>query len=568
MKTRWVLLSSTMKEGIMKGLIMAAAMVSILGIATKVHAVRPAMSLKHVSDQLEKFKPVKIEYDAGLLSGNDKRALAKLIEAARLMDEIFLRQVWSGNVKLREDLRALKGNERILYDYFTVNFGPFDRLDHDKPFIDIGLKEKPKGANFYTEDLKKEELEEWIKAHPADRKAFESNFTIIERDGKNLKAVPYSQVYKEWLEKASKLLDEAADIVENEGLKKYLKSRADAFLSNDYFESDCDWMDLKDHTLEVVFGPYEVYEDNLMGYKAAFEAFITMVDPEESKRQAKVVSYLDEMETNLPIPKECHNVKRGKESPIVVAQEIYTAGDTKSGVQTIAFNLPNDEKVREKKGSKKVMLKNVSKAKFDTILMPIAKTMMDPKDVKGVSFDNFFNHTLLHEVSHGLGPGTIKVDGKETTVNKALKDLYSVIEECKADTLGVYNTLLLNTKGMYSKEFMQSLYPTYLAGIFRSTRFGIKEAHGGSNIMQFNYLREKGAFTYDPKTGAFGVDQLKIEDAIKDLAHDLLMIEAGGDYNGAKSFVEKYRVMPKEVEAALAKLKNVPVDIRPTYSFK
>lgn len=537
-----------------------------MGLALTSFAAKPAVSGSHIKNQLAKFTPTKIDYDASLLSEGDKKALEKLVEASRVMDEIFLRQVWNGNIKLRDELRRQK--DSTLLDYFTINFGPFDRLDHDKPFIEVGIKEKPAGANFYPEDIKKEEIEEWIRKNPADKKAFESNFTVIVRDGKKLKAVPYSEVYKELLAKASGLLKEAAKYAQNPSLKKYLSSRADAFLSNDYYQSDCDWMDLKDHMLEVVFGPYEVYEDNLMGYKASFEAFITLVDPEESKKMAKVVSYLDAMEVNLPIPAEYHNKRRGSESPIIVAQEIYTAGDTKAGIQTIAFNLPNDEKVREAKGSKKVMLKNVSKAKFDAILTPIAKHVMEASDFKDISFDNFFNHTLLHEMSHGLGPGTIKVGGKETTVNKALKDLYSVIEECKADTLGVYNTIFLNGKGLYPEGFMNSLYPTYLAGIFRSTRFGIKEAHGGGNIMQFNYLRKKRAFTYNPKNGKFGVDRAKMENAIKDLAHDLLMIEAKGDYKAAEKFVEKYRVMPKEFEKAIEKLKNIPVDIKPIYAFK
>lgn len=539
---------------------------SIMGLGLASYAAKPAVAGGHIKNQLAKFTPVKIDYDENLLSAGDKKVLEKLVGAARVMDEIFLRQVWNGNVKLRDELQKQK--DGALLDYFTINFGPFDRLDHDKPFIDVGIKEKPAGANFYPEDIKKEEIEEWVKKHPGDKKDFESNFTVIVRDGKKLKAVPYSEAYGELLKKASDLLKEAAQYAENKSLKKYLASRADAFLSNDYYKSDCDWMDLKDHMLEVVFGPYEVYEDNLMGYKASFEAFITLVDPDESKKMAKVVSYLDDMEENLPIPAEYHNKRRGGESPIIVAQEIFTAGDTKAGIQTIAFNLPNDERVREAKGSKKVMLKNVSKAKFDAILNPIAREVMEAKDVKDVSFDNFFNHTLLHEMSHGLGPGTIKVGGKETTVNKALKDLYSVIEECKADTLGVYNTIFLNAKGLYAEGFMKSLYPTYLAGIFRSTRFGIKEAHGGSNIMQFNYLREKGAFTYNAKNGKFGVEQSKIESAIKDLAHDLLMIEAKGDYEAAKKFVEKYRVIPKEFEKAIAKLKNIPVDIKPIYAFK
>lgn len=552
----------------MKGFIMALGFLSFLSVGMIAQAVEPAVPLKDIESQMAKFRPVKITYNDKHLSARDKKAIERLVEAAHLMDEIFLRQVWKGNVTLRNELRHVKGKEQILKDYFQLNFGPFDRLDHNKPFIKVGLKEKPAGANFYPEGLSSKDLEQWIKKHPKDKKEFESNFNVIIRNGDALEAVPYSQVYKEWLIPASNLLKEAARLTTNASLKKYLNSRADAFLSNDYFESDCDWMDLKNNSLEVVFGPYEVYEDNLMGYKAAFEAFITIVDPKESKKLARVVSYLDDLEKNLPIPSKHHNFRRGKESPIVVSNEVYTAGDTKAGIQTIAFNLPNDEKVREKKGSKKVMLKNVSQAKFDAILVPIAKKLINPKDVKDVAFENFFNHTLLHEVSHGLGPGTIVVKGKKTTVNKALKELYSIIEECKADTLAVWNTLFLKEKKVYSDKFMQSLYPTYLAGIFRSVRFGISEAHGGGNIIQFNYLREKGAIIHDKKTNRFEIDRLKMKETIKNLAHDLLMIEATGDYDAAKKFVRKYKMMPAEVSKAIALLKDVPVDIKPVYAFK
>lgn len=552
----------------MKGFVMILSLFSFLGIGVSAQALEPAVPLKDIKAQIEKYKPIKIKYDDSYLSAGDKKALEKLVEASRLMDEIFLRQVWKGNAVLRDELRHVSGKNKILRDYFNINFGPFDRLNHNKLFIKTGLKEKPPGANFYPEDLTRKEFERWIKKHPKDKKSFESNFTIIVRDKDGLKAIPYSKVYSEWLVPASSLLKEAAKLTTNRSLKKYLKSRAEAFLSNDYFKSDCDWMDLKNNSLEVVFGPYEVYEDNLMGYKAAFEVFVTIVDPDESKKLAKVVSYLNDLERNLPIPSKYHNFRRGKESPIVVANEVYTGGDTKAGIQTIAFNLPNDEKVREKKGSKKVMLKNVSQAKFDAILVPIAKRLINPKNVKAVNFGNFFNHTLLHEVSHGLGPGNIKVKGEKTTVNKALKELYSVIEECKADTLAVWNTFFLKEKKMYSDEFMRSLYPTYLASIFRSVRFGIGEAHGGGNIMQFNYLREKGAITYDSKRNYFGINRSKMKDAVKDLAHDLLIIEATGNYAAAKKFVKKYKVMPAIVKKTIARLESVPVDIKPIYAFK
>ncbi len=325
---------------------------------------------------------------------------------------------------------------------------------------------------------------------------------------------------------------------------------------------------MKDHAIEVVIGPYEVYEDNLFGYKAAFEAFVTRVDPSESKRLAKVVKYLDDMEQHLPIADKYKGVGRSLKSPIIVAQEIYTAGDTRAGVQTLAFNLPNDERVRKKEGSKKVMLKNVQTAKFKKVLKPIAKKVLHPKDYADVDYEAFFAHTLLHEVSHGIGPGEIRKGGRKTTVNKELKDLYSVIEEAKADTLSAYNGVYLIKKGLYPKDFEKVMWPTYLAGMFRSVRFGTSAAHGGANAIQFSYLLEKGAIVYDEKTGLFQIDRDKINGAVKDLAYDLLMIEAKGDYNGAKKFVEKYRRLPESMKAGLAKLSNVPVDIKPQYAFK
>lgn len=519
-----------------------------------------------VKKQLEKFAPVKIEIDSGLLTKKQRLLVDELVEASRVMDELFLRQVYKGNVELRKKLRAEKGRPAV-YDYFTLNFGPFDRLAEDRPFVK-GVGTKPPGADFYPADMTKAEFERWIKKHPRSRKAFESNFTVIRREGKGLKAIPYSKAYVDLLEKAAGHLRKAASLTRNESLRKYLLSRAGAFLNNDYYQSDVDWVRLKDHEIEVVIGPYEVYEDGLFGYKAAFESFVTRVDPKESKRLSKVVGYLDDLERNLPIDDEYKGIGRNLRSPILVTQLIYSAGDTRAGVQTIAFNLPNDEKVRKEEGSKKVMLKNVQKAKFNKILKPIAKNVMRPKDAKDVDFEAFFAHTLLHEISHGIGPGEIRKRGRRTTVNKELKDLYAVIEECKADALGAYNAIYLTSKGLYPKGFLDNVWPTYLAGFFRSVRFGIDSAHGGGNAIQFNYLREQGAITYDEKSGRFGIDRTKIESAVRDLARDVLMIEAKGDYAAAKEFVERYRDMTPELEKVLGSLGSVPVDIRPRYAYK
>lgn len=520
----------------------------------------------HIKEQLKKFAPVKIAADPRLLTRDRKGLVDELVAAARIMDEIFLLQVWDGNAKLRDTLRAAGKKDAPLRDYFRINAGPYDRLDHNRPFIE-GVPPKPAGAGFYPPDMTKGEFTAWIQRHPDDREAFEGTFTVIRRDRGKLVAVPYSQEYRDLLQGAAAHLRKAASLADNPSLKKYLESRAEAFLTNDYFQSDVDWVRLKDHDIEVVIGPYEVYEDELFGTKAAFEAFVTVVDPERSMRLAKMAAAVPELERNLPIPDDSKGAGRSLASPIVVAQSVFSAGDANRGVQTIAFNLPNDERVRKQEGSKKVMLANVQRAKFDTILMPIARLMMSPADVEQVQFDAFFAHTLSHEVSHGLGPGEIRKGKKKTTVNRELKELYSLIEECKADALGAYNNAHLADQGFYGPGFKEALWPTYLAGMFRSVRFGINEAHGGGTAIQFNYLWDKGAFTYDAATKRFGVDPAKAETAVRDLAHDLLMIEAKGDYAAARTFVEKYRTLRPELKEALAKLSSVPVDILPVYAY-
>jgi len=524
-------------------------------------------AIEYVQNQLAKFAAVTIAYDKSILSDKDQQVVDKLVEAANYMNKIFLRQVFSKNEEIKNALEKSKDpNDKIYFELFNIMFAPFNRLDKNTLFI--GTWHIPEGANFYPEDITKEEFIQWIKNHPEDKKDFESEFTIIRRKGDKLVAIPYSEAYKDLLKPAAKLLNKAAELAENESLKKFLHSRADAFLSNDYYQSDMDWMDL-DSQIDVVIGPYEVYEDNLMGYKAAFECFICVVDPDESKKLSLVAQYLNDMEKNLPYKDEYKNFERGSSSPIKVVQEIYTAGDTRAGVQTLAFNLPNDERVREAKGSKKVLLKNVQEAKFNKILKPIIEKVIDPKQVTNVTFDAYFNHILLHEISHGLGPGTLILpNGEKTTVNKMLSETYSIIEECKADVCGNYNVQYLIDKGTFSEELEKSLYVTYLGGMFRSVRFGIKKSHGAANMIQFNYLMEKGAFEIDDSSERFSVNHSKIKRAVKDLAHILLTIEAEGDYKAAKDFINNYGVMTETMMVALNKLGDIPVDIKPIYEIE
>lgn len=520
--------------------------------------------IQSLKNKLDQFAITELKYDESLLDERRKMVVEKLYQAAKIMDEIFLDQVYSKNKEIQKEL-ADKNDEysRLVREYFKIMFGPFDRLDDDKPFY--GQDQKPKGANFYPEDMTKEEFINWIKEHPEDEEAFMSEFTVIRRDSDKLIAIPYTEYYAKPLEKAAKLLNEAAEYADNASLKRYLITRAEAFLSNDYYDSDMAWMDLKDHTIEIVIGPYEVYEDKLFNYKAAFECFLTIKDPEESKKLAIFADYLDDIERNLPNPEEDKNFDRGSESPIIVVQEVFSAGDTKAGVQTLAFNLPNDERVREAKGSKKVMIKNMHEAKFEKQLIPIAKIVLNESDFANVTFDAFFNHTLMHEISHGVGPGKIRVGGRETEVKKELKETYSKIEECKADVLGMYNNVFMIEQGVYPKEFEKTLWPTFLAGVFRSIRFGIGEAHGAGNAIIFNYLLENRAYNFDESTQKLSVNQDKIYSVVKDLANKLLIIEANGDYEGAKALIEKYAVESAPMKILVNKLNSIPVDIHPVF---
>jgi hypothetical protein len=530
--------------------------------------IRNHLPTEEVNRRLQQFVPVEISYDDSALSEGDKAALFKLVQAAKLMDEIFLRQVYSKNPQIRKALIESDNPDFVvLQDYFDINFGPFDRLNGDEPFINTD-EQKPEGANFYPEDMSKEEFETWIEEHPGDAEAFHSFFTVIRREGEKLVAIPYSQAYREFLEPAAQLLREAAKLTTNSSLQKYLNSRAEAFLSNDYFQSDMDWMDLKDHDIEIVIGPYETYEDKLFGYKASFESFITLVDRDASHKLKAVGQYLNDLERRLPIPDEHKNFNRGSESPIKVVNEVFTAGDTKAGVQTIAFNLPNDERVREAKGSKKVMLRNVSEAKYNAISRAIMARVMDEADVKRASFDAFFYHVLLHEMVHGIGPGTIQKNGVTTTVSRELKETYAMLEEAKADIVGLYQFPFMVEKGVFTKEMGEAVYASFVGGIFRSVRFGIEEAHGGGNVIILNYLQEKKGIEYEQKTGKFRVNYAKISDAVKALSHDILMIQALGDYEGAKKFIEKYRFISPELQSSLARLSDIPVDIKPIYQIE
>jgi hypothetical protein len=538
-----------------------------LGCEKQNDEIQEPEDITMIKETIDKFVPTELNYDSSNLDEREKMVVEKLYRASKIMDEIFLEQVYSKNDEIKAKLMSENTElAKLQLELFSIMFGPFNRLEHDAPFI--GTEKKPLGANFYPEDMTKEEFDNFIKANPADEKSFTSEFTVIRREDGKLVAIPYSEFWKDKLTKASNLLKEAADYADNPTLKKYLNSRADAFLSNDYYQSDMDWMDVKNNKIEIVIGPYEVYEDALFNYKASFESFLTLKDPVETEKLEVFKKYLRDMEIHLPIPDEYKNLDRGSESPLAVVNEIFTAGDTKAGVQTIAFNLPNDERVRKAKGSKKVMLKNVSQAKYDKLLLPIAEVVLDPDQMQYVTFDAFFTHSLMHEMSHGIGPGFITVDGRDTEVRKELKETYATLEECKADILGMYNNVFMVEKGVFPETFVNETYVTFLAGTFRSVRFGINEAHGGGNAIIYNYLLEKGGYEYNPETQKVKVNFGKVGTALRDLANVILMIQAKGDYQGAKDLIAKYVVNSPSMETLRKKLDHLPVDIKPVYQIE
>jgi len=506
-----------------------------------------------------------IDYDRSLLDDNERQVVAKLIEASKQIDEIYWRQVSEDNPALRDKLTKQAGNsslDRAGLDYFIANKGPWDRLKGDEPFM--GTTKKPAGAAFYPADMTKEELEKYVAAHSDKKDQLEGLFTVVRREGANLVGIPYGTYYKDALDQAATHLREAANISNDGALKRFLVLRADAFKSDNYRESDMAWMDLTGN-IEVVIGPYEVYEDNLFNYKASYESFVTVVDKPESAKLAAYAKALPDMERNLPEPEQYKNPNRGSESPIKVVQELYTAGDARRGVQTAAFNLPNDEVVREKKGSKKVLLKNVMDAKFRQSGKPISARVLDPSLQSLVSFDAYFNHTLFHELSHGLGPGFLtQPDGKRVEVRIPLKELFSTVEECKADVLGVWNLLYAQQHGLVTAFNERQLLATYAGLMFRSTRFGVGEAHGRGTAIQWNWLREHGAVT-PIAGGRFTVDFAKSRDAVRDLATELLTIEATGDYPRAKTLLDRYGKETPEMAAVNATLKDIPVDITPVF---
>jgi hypothetical protein len=530
-------------------------------------------TLAELQKMTARFAPAEIGADISALPKNEREALTRLVDAARVMDALFLRQVWAGNDAMLQELaqhaarpvgpRASRTAAARLH-YFLINKGPWDRLDHNKPFIP-GAPAKPESANFYPAGAGKADVQKWLDAlQGPSKEAATGFFTTIRRGEKGFVAVPYSIEYQGELARAAELLREAAQLTGNATLKKFLALRAEAFLSNDYYASDVAWMEL-DAPIEPTIGPYEVYEDEWFNAKAAFEAFITVRDEAESKKLQVFSEHLQDLENSLPIDAKHRNPKLGALSPIRVVNVVFAAGDANRGVQTAAFNLPNDERVIKEKGAKRVMLKNMQDAKFKRVLLPISKIALPLADHAKIAFDAFFTHILMHELMHGLGPHNITVGGRQTTVRQELKENYSAIEEAKADISGLWALRQLADQKKVDPSIAKTMYTTFLASAFRSIRFGVNEAHGRGIAVQLNYLLDAGAVKVK-QDGTFTVDNAKIGDAVTALTKEIMTLQAEGNYAKAKDMIERLGVVRPEVKTVLDRLTGIPVDIEPKFT--
>ncbi len=498
----------------------------------------------------DKYVPFRLTADVEQLSDNYQKMIPILIEASKIMDELF----WYEAYGQKEEFLADVTDERIKR-HFNINYGPWDRLENNKPFVE-GVGPKPAGANFYPKGMTKEEFE------AADLEGKKSLYTFIRRnDDGSLKTIPYHEMFPEQVKRASDLIKEAAALADDPGLKKYLELRSEALLNDEYQPSDMAWMDMKTNPIDVVIGPIETYEDQLYGYKAAHEAYVLIKDMEWSERLSKYADFLPELQRGLPVPDAYKAENPGTDSDLNAYDVVYYAGDCNAGSKTIAINLPNDEEVQKAKGSRRLQLKNAMRAKFDKIMVPINEVLIAEDQRKHVTFDAFFSNTMFHEVAHGLGIKNL-VSDPGMTVRQALKEHASALEEGKADILGLYMIKQLHEKGELDGD-LKDYYVTFMAGIFRSVRFGASSAHGKANMIRFNFFKEYGAFERSAEDGTYRVNFDKIEEAMDALSEKILTLQGDGDYNGVAQLVAEKALINEALQKDLDRLAeaNIPVDI-------
>ncbi|HET6777977.1 MAG TPA: hypothetical protein VFH26_03735 [Gemmatimonadales bacterium] len=509
-----------------------------------------------IERKLAQYTTVRLTADLAGLTENERRMIPLLIDAAQWMDSIFWREAYGNRDSLLESI-----SDANVRRYAEINYGPWDRLDNNAPFVP-GVGPKPKGAGFYPAGLSKEEFEAAASKSPAAGKALRSQYTIVQRDSAGaVTAIPYHEVFARYLRPAITKVREAAALAEDQGLRRYLELRARALETDEYQPSDLAWLDMKENTIDVVIGPIETYEDQLFGTKAAHEAFVLIKDKEWSGRLARYAAMLPSLQSELPVPAAYKRERPGSDSDLNAYDAVYYAGDANAGSKTIAINLPNDEAVQLRKGTRRLQLKNAMRAKFEKILVPIAGELIAEDQKEHINFDAFFSNIMFHEVAHGLGIKNLV--GRKGTVREALKEQAGALEEGKADILGLYMITKLHQRGELKNADLDDNYVTFLAGIIRSIRFGASSAHGRANAAQFSFFQEHGAFARDSATGRYRVNFPKMRSAVDSLAGQILRFQGDGDYAGVTRFMAERGKIPATLQQDLARLgtRGIPVDI-------
>jgi len=528
------------------------------GIRDVIHEDIPA--------QVAKFKLVSMPFSVTGLSEQERKMVYKLVEASRFLDGIYWRQSDPQALTLYKRLTGCNTvMAQKLRRYLMINGSRYDLLEENKPFV--GSDPFSPGRALYPAGITRQEIEAYVAAHPEKKEQIYSPYTVIKRQGAELIAVPYRVEYAQWLKPAAAALREAAALSPDKAFADFLRLRADALLTDDYYKSDLAWLDLDNPKFDIIFAPYETYLDDLLGVKTSYGAAVMIRNQAESVKLASYMKYVPEIQEALPLAAEDKPSMQGHSTPMEVLDAPFRGGDLRHGYQAVADNLPNDPRIHKEKGTKKIFFKNFMDARVNYIVLPIGKLLMREDQAALASMDGYMAAVIMHEISHGLGPAYARTSTGQADIRQSLGPIYSGVEEAKADVVGLFALNLLMEKGVMRKEALPEVYSSYVAGIFRTVRFGVAEAHGRAEMMEFNYLSEQGAITRDRKTGRYIIDYAKMTPAIAALAKELLEIEATGDRNRAEQWFKKYDSMPAELKSALASVKDVPVDIDPVSAF-
>jgi hypothetical protein len=561
----------------MRRIILIGAMIGVVGIGMKLGDKGMAKNQQEPAEQsalwvapdldaiLAKWKRVEMPFDSARLSPRERELVGKLVEASQDLDDIFWRQSDPQALKVYQSLEGK--TDRLSQDLrrlLVINGTRFDLLDNNQPFVGPGTM--PPGGGLYPRHMTREEIEEYVKAHPDQKDAIYSSTTVIRREGDKLVAVPYHEAYKKFLEPAAKALRDAAALSDDEAFAKFLRLRADALLSDDYYASDLAWLDLKNPKFDVIMAPYETYLDGVLGVKGSYGAAVLIRNEEESSRLEVYEKYIPEIQQSLPLASEDKPSLHGHQTPMEVMDAPYRGGDLRHGYQAVADNLPNDPRIHQEKGTKKIFFKNFMDARVNYVILPLAKRLMRADEAAKVSGEGYMASTVLHEISHGLGPAFARVRGKQVDIREAIGPVYSPLEEAKADVVGMYGLKWLMDHGALPKNNLEEYYASYVAGILRTVRYGTAEAHGRAEMVEFNYLVEQKAVTRGA-SGRYAVDYARIPGVVAGLAKELLTIEATGDRARAEALISKYDQMPASLAAALTKCADMPVDVDPVFSF-